>query len=208
MDSTNDVAAALAAQGAAEGTVVVAEEQRRGRGRQGRAWIAPRGACLSCSVVLRPRRERREWPDLSWVLAGAVASLAADADAGAVAIKYPNDVYTGGRKLAGLLLETRTGPGAPEALIAGIGVNVNLRAEAFPGELAGRATSLLAATGRELPVGEVLARLCPLLDRWYRLWSGEGAAAVRGLLAREGIGIWGAGEERGALLESAGEGEG
>jgi BirA family biotin operon repressor/biotin-[acetyl-CoA-carboxylase] ligase len=204
IESTNDAAARLAEQGEPEGTVVVAERQLRGRGRQGRPWHSPPGTNLYCSVILRPARPHREWPDLSWTLAAAVAETCREAGAAAVSLKYPNDVVSGGRKLAGLLLETRTGPSATGALIAGIGLNVNSRSEDLPPELRGSATSLAILTGRAHDPAALLERLLARLERWYGAWSRGGAEEARRLLAESGIPTT-AGERtpRGALDESA-----
>lgn len=182
--STNDVAARLAADGAPEGTAVVAAEQFAGRGRQGRPWHAPAGQCICCSVILRPTRPVREWPDLSWVLAAAVAAFARGAGVADAALKHPNDVVVGGRKLAGLLLESRTGCGGQSALICGLGVNVNADADAFPVELRSSATSLRMLLGGRQDPDALLVPLFAELDRWYGLWEREGAAgAARALEA-------------------------
>jgi len=198
--SSNDVAASFAARGCPEGTVVVAGSQSGGRGRQGRPWHSPPGANLYCSVVLRPARPVREWADLSWVVAAAVASAARGAGAGGVALKYPNDVMAGGRKLAGVLLETRTGGAAPAALVAGIGFNANLAASDLPGALRESATSLLMLTGRRHDLGALLGRLCGEIDEWYATWVEGGAAAGRARLVAAGLALAGADAlERGSL---------
>ena len=198
--STNDVAADIAARGCPEGTIVLAGSQRTGRGRQGRAWHSPAGANLYCSVVLRPARPVREWADLSWVIAAAVASTVRAAGADGVALKYPNDIVVDGCKLAGVLLETRTGAASDPALIAGVGFNVNLAASDIPRELRDGATSLGILTGRRHDPGELLAALCGEIDLWYATWKEGGAPAARGRLAASGFVITDAGGgERGAL---------
>jgi BirA family biotin operon repressor/biotin-[acetyl-CoA-carboxylase] ligase len=183
--STNDAAARLAADGASEGTAVVAAEQFAGRGRQGRPWHAPAGESICCSVILRPARPVREWPDLSWVLAAGVAAFAREAGAAGAAVKYPNDVVAGGRKLAGVLLESRTGCGGQAALICGIGINVNAGAADFPAELQASATSLRMLVGSRLDTEALLAPLFTQLERWYGLWGREGAAGAAVLLEAE-----------------------
>jgi BirA family biotin operon repressor/biotin-[acetyl-CoA-carboxylase] ligase len=140
--STNDEARALAASGAPDGTVVVAEHQTAGRGRLGRTWHSPAGRGLYLSVLLRPE----EAPDRlgRYTLAAAVAvcrACGAAAKTTSVGIKWPNDILAGGRKLAGILAEVRSGPSASE-LVIGIGVNVDHLVEEFPAELRDRVTSL------------------------------------------------------------------
>lgn len=204
-DSTNDVALQCAAEGGAEGTLVVADEQRSGRGRHGRQWHSPAGRNLYCSVILRPTEARRQWPELSWVTAAALAATLRDLGVEGLGIKYPNDVYVGGRKVAGILLETRSGPGAPAAVVAGIGVNVNMDEADFPAELAGAATSLQVVLGRPVDREALLRGLCRSLERHYALWRGSGPEAVRALLAECGVGFWGTGGAgaAGALVESS-----
>jgi BirA family biotin operon repressor/biotin-[acetyl-CoA-carboxylase] ligase len=198
--STNDVAAALAAAGWPEGTVVVTGHQRGGRGRQGRPWHSPPGSGLCLSVVLRPARPLREWAELSWVIAAAVAVVARAEGAGDVGLKFPNDVVAAGRKLSGVLLETRTGAGGAAALVAGIGLNVNAAAEDFPAELRAGATSLRIATGRAHALAPLLARLCGELEAWYAAWRAGGAPAALGRLADAGLAVGAAGGGgRGAL---------
>jgi BirA family biotin operon repressor/biotin-[acetyl-CoA-carboxylase] ligase len=129
--STNDRAKALAATGAPHGTLVTAGEQTAGRGRQGRTWTAPAGRALLLSVVLR------DWTPLL-PLAAAVA--VADVAGAGAAIKWPNDVLLGGGgKVAGLLVELRPQEGWA---VLGIGLNVAVSPDEFPGELRGRAATL------------------------------------------------------------------
>ena len=186
--STNDVAARLAAEGAAEGTAVVAAEQFAGRGRQGRPWHAPAGDGICCSVILRPARPVREWPDLSWVLAAAVAAFARESGVSGAAVKYPNDVLVGGRKLAGLLLESRSGCEGQSALICGIGINANTDEDGFPEQLRSSATSLRMLLGRRQDPDALLAPLFAQLDVWYGLWGREGAAGALGQMEASGLG--------------------
>jgi BirA family transcriptional regulator, biotin operon repressor / biotin---[acetyl-CoA-carboxylase] ligase len=148
--STNDRARALAVAGAPHGTLVTAAAQSAGRGRQGRTWSAPPGRALLLSLVLRS-------PDRMLPLAAAVA--VADAVGEGAAIKWPNDVLLGGRKVAGILAEARPQEGWA---VLGIGLNVAVRVEDLPAEL--RETA--ATMGLEpRDVESVLARLLAALER-------------------------------------------
>jgi BirA family biotin operon repressor/biotin-[acetyl-CoA-carboxylase] ligase len=152
--STNDRARALAAAGAPHGTLVTAGEQTAGRGRQGRTWSAPPGRALLMSLVLRA-------PDRMLPLAAAVA--VAEAAGSEAAIKWPNDVLLGGRKLAGILAEARPQDGWA---VLGIGLNVAVRMEDLPAEL--RATA--ATLGLEpRDVEAVLARVLAALEQTLAL---------------------------------------
>ncbi len=152
--STNDEAKRLAAEGAPEGTLVLAEEQTAGRGRQGRRWQAPPGTALLMSLVLRPPLP----PDRAGQLTLAVALAAAEAveaETGLrVGFKWPNDLLVRGRKLGGILAELSLLGAALEWAVIGLGLNVNLDfAAAGLDELVGLATSLSLELGQ--PVDRV-----------------------------------------------------
>jgi BirA family transcriptional regulator, biotin operon repressor / biotin---[acetyl-CoA-carboxylase] ligase len=150
-DSTNARARELAAAGAPHGTLVTAAEQTAGRGRQGRAWSAPAGRALLCSLVLR---------DPPALLPLAAALAVADLAGPRARIKWPNDVLLGERKVAGILIEGR--PQESWAVL-GIGVNVAIPRELFPPELRETATSLGDDASRVEPA---LTRLLDALEPW------------------------------------------
>ena len=152
-DSTNERAKALAIAGAPHGTVVTADEQIAGRGRQGRAWTAPPRSAVLMSVVLR---------DLDETLPLSAAVAVCEAIPADAAIKWPNDVWIDGRKVAGILVE-----GRPQEGWAVLGMGLNVTTESFPPELAGQATSLRLA-GLSSSVEGVLADLVRSLDEWLR----------------------------------------
>ena len=151
IDSTNERAKELAAAGALHGTLVTADEQTAGHGRQGRSWTAAPGSALLMSVVLRELDERLP-------LTAAVAI--ADALPIEAAIKWPNDVWIQRRKVAGILVE-----GRPQEGWAVLGIGLNVGAESFPDELAETATSLRLA-GVETTPARVLADVLASLSRW------------------------------------------
>src|SRR4051812_40804958 len=130
-DSTNERARALAAAGAPHGTLVTADEQQAGRGRQGRAWSAPPRSAVLMSVVLR---------ELSATLPLAAAVAVCEALPVDARIKWPNDVWIDGRKVAGILVEAR-----PQEGWAVLGIGLNVATMEFPAELAEMATSLRLA---------------------------------------------------------------
>ena len=153
--STNDLAAAFAERGAREGLVVIAGTQTAGRGRQGRRWCSPAGAGLYVSVVLRPHA--RALPLVTIAAGVALADGIREAGGLTVALKWPNDVYHGGGKLAGILAETGSGEGPQGEPHAVLGFGINLRRAAYPPDIAARATSLEDEAGREMHQGVVLA---------------------------------------------------
>ena len=149
VDSTNSLLRDLAARGAVEGTIVIAEEQTAGRGRMGRAWLSPGHSNLYLSLLLRPAIK----PDQAFVLT-MVMALATIDGVEAVSglgpmIKWPNDLYVDGRKLGGILTELSVKDRAVEHVVLGLGLNVNWK----PGEERGivyQATSVLKETGRKI----------------------------------------------------------
>jgi BirA family biotin operon repressor/biotin-[acetyl-CoA-carboxylase] ligase len=161
VDSTQAVAFGLAVDGAADGTVVVANSQAAGRGRRGRVWLDEPGASLLLSVVLRPRLELGRLPLLSLAAAVAVAEALVEVAGLAPRLKWPNDVLVGGRKIAGILLESRLGP----APLVVLGIGLNLTQRAFPPVLAGRATSVALETARAVDRERLLEALLEALDR-------------------------------------------
>jgi BirA family biotin operon repressor/biotin-[acetyl-CoA-carboxylase] ligase len=162
-DSTNERARALAAAGAPHGTLVTADEQSAGRGRQGRTWTAAPGEALLMSLVVRGLERR----DALLPLAAAVAVCeACERTAGVgCAIKWPNDVWIEGRKVAGILIE-----GRPQEGWAVVGIGLNVTTRSFPPELAETATSRALCAGsdpahsRNTSRDQVLAALLEALD--------------------------------------------
>jgi BirA family transcriptional regulator, biotin operon repressor / biotin---[acetyl-CoA-carboxylase] ligase len=169
-------AAELAAGGAPEGATVVAEEQTEGRGRLGRAWVAPPGSSLLLSVVLRPAMPR-EWVWLTVAAAGVALAGAVEQVAVApvaVGLKWPNDLELGGRKAAGLLAEAHLDGGRLDWVLLGMGVNVAQGADDFPPEVAGRATSVALAAGHPVDRARLLAAWAErFLAGYRRLAAGE-----------------------------------
>jgi BirA family transcriptional regulator, biotin operon repressor / biotin---[acetyl-CoA-carboxylase] ligase len=190
VDSTNERAKALAGAGAPHGTLVTADEQTAGRGRQGRSWLAEAGAAVLMSVVLRPAPE-------ALPLAAAVAvAEAVPVDA---AIKWPNDVLVDGRKLAGILVEGRPQDGWA---VLGIGLNVAVRMEDLPPDLRETAATL----GLEpRDVEPVLARLLGALERTLALDTPALLDALRARDALRGREIaWAGGQGRAAGIDGDG----
>jgi BirA family transcriptional regulator, biotin operon repressor / biotin---[acetyl-CoA-carboxylase] ligase len=171
--STNDEARRFAEAGAAEGLVVTGEIQTAGRGRQGRTWVSPHGN-LYASFLLRPPVQPAQAGEFGFGAAVAVAETAEQLAGGNAKCKWPNDVLVGGKKIAGILLESRGTPATLDWLIAGVGVNVS---EA-PEKTAWPATSV-AAEGGTASVERALEALARRLDHWYRLWLAEGFAPLR-----------------------------
>jgi BirA family biotin operon repressor/biotin-[acetyl-CoA-carboxylase] ligase len=181
--STNDDAWDAAFAGAADGTVVVADAQLRGRGRAGRSWQTAAGRGLALSVLLRPGCDR-EAAATAPLVVGLALVRALDAWGVSAELKWPNDVLARGRKLAGVLCESRRLADGADAIVAGVGVNVAQRPEDFPVELRDTATSL-AIEGHVLERERVAAAILNALEPlWDELEQGDPSAALDAWRAR------------------------
>jgi BirA family biotin operon repressor/biotin-[acetyl-CoA-carboxylase] ligase len=163
-DSTNSVARELAAASAPGGTVVTAAEQTAGRGRQGRSWTAPAGGALLYSAIVRPLERRHALLPLAAAVAVCETAEQLD-DSVECRIKWPNDIWVGERKLAGILIEARPQDGWA---VVGIGLNIAISSEEFPPELRDTATSLRSTPRAE----EARAALDARLGRWVDAEAG------------------------------------
>jgi len=175
--STNDEAKSLARAGAADGTLVWAGEQTAGRGRRGRVWQSPPGN-LYLSLVLRPDGAPSRVAQLGFVaalgLGDALTLLAGPALP--LRYKWPNDLLVGGKKLAGILLESETsGAASVDFVVVGIGVNIR----SSPDDVEFPATSLAAEGVTDVTPAQVLAAFAQVFGDWARRWRAEGFAPVR-----------------------------
>ena len=148
-----------------EGAIAVAEEQSQGRGRLGRSWHAPARTGVLVSVLLRPEVGPARLPELSLVAGGAVAEAIADVTGIEPAIKFPNDVLVGGRKVAGILAESSEG-----RVVLGIGVNANQTEAQLPRDTDTEPTSLRVETGATVDRAQLLAAILARLERAYDTW--------------------------------------
>lgn len=161
--STNDVAAEYARNRANEGLAVFAEEQTAGRGRTGARWQSRRGDSLLLSVVLPDYRVSGEL--LSLASAVAVAEAIGNVGGSQTRIKWPNDIMLNGRKVAGILLESRQA-GNGRSCIVGIGINCHQQLADFPSELQATAVSLDMASGVRCERMTLARRVLTSLDHW------------------------------------------
>ncbi|HXE94335.1 MAG TPA: biotin--[acetyl-CoA-carboxylase] ligase [Gaiellaceae bacterium] len=162
----------MLAEDSAEGAVAVTEEQTQGRGRLGRRWEAAAGSSILVSVLLVPPVEPPRLPELSLVAGGAVAQAIAEVTGIEPAIKFPNDLLIGMRKVAGILAESSEG-----RVVLGIGVNVNQTAQELPAETLTPPTSLRVVLGEPVDRARLLAAILLHLERDYDAWTTGTAAS-------------------------------
>jgi BirA family transcriptional regulator, biotin operon repressor / biotin---[acetyl-CoA-carboxylase] ligase len=178
IDSTNTRARELAEEGAPEGTLVVAEHQSRGRGRMDRGWVSPPGENLLFSLLLRPDLTPRETFSLI-MLASVSLCRAVQTETGLEAgIKWPNDIYLNGKKLAGILAEFAADSDRVNHIIIGLGVNVNWSPPQLPPG-SQPATSLGQEAGRKISRVNLLAGFLNQVEGLYREAKRQGYQSLR-----------------------------
>jgi len=177
--STNLTAMELGEAGAAEGLVVIAEQQTAGKGRLGRRWESPAGVNLYLSILLRPAMPPWEVPRLTFLSAVAAARALQDVTGLKVEVKWPNDLLVNGKKIAGLLNEMSAESDAVHHVVLGLGLNINMTADQFPSELRYPATSVWLEKGTLTSRLDVVVALLEHFDRLYDEFLRCGMEPVR-----------------------------
>jgi BirA family transcriptional regulator, biotin operon repressor / biotin---[acetyl-CoA-carboxylase] ligase len=176
--STNTLAMEQAAQGAREGTAVIAEVQSGGRGRLGRTWLSPKGN-LYLSVILRPQIPLHKAPMITLMGAVAVASAIMQACSLHPGIKWPNDILLADKKVSGLLTEMSAEQDRIRHIVLGIGIDVNMDQAALPPEVRILSTSLSAEAGHTINRTVLLQELLHSLDRWYQVFLADPTSVLK-----------------------------
>lgn len=171
VDSTNEWAKKLGKEGAAHGTLAVAEYQSAGKGRLGRRWTAPSGSSVMMTILLRPDFEPQYAPMLTVVMGLSVAQ-AAERMGVETSIKWPNDVVVSRKKICGILTEMSVEEGKIRYVVIGVGINVNL--DALPEELADKATSLYLETGKTYDRNEMVSCVMERFEENYERFVKSG----------------------------------
>lgn len=210
LDSTNEEAIRQGRAGATEGTVIVAEGQRAGRGREGRRWESPYGKNIYASIILRPPLAPEPAQHLTQMTALALAQaiegelqhVAGTEWQGVLGLKWPNDILLHGRKLAGILTEATVTAGHLDQVVIGFGINVHMAREDFPDALQSTATSLALATGGHCDRERLLQSCLAAFNAWYQRFLQEGFAVME---AEYQVRLWTyqtTGSDRGLLVSS------
>jgi len=174
--STNNLAKELAAQGAADGTIVVAEEQTSGKGRLGRQWSSVKYKGLFFTVILYPPLIPSEANVLTLMTAVAMAEAIRNETGVAAGIKWPNDLLVDGKKICGILVELSAEMERINYIVVGVGVNVNQEESDFPEEVRLNATSLKAHTGAGISRVKLLQSFLKEFEKWYDISLAQGFA--------------------------------
>ncbi len=176
VDSTNNYAKKIAREGAADGTVAVAEHQTGGKGRLGRVWMSQPHTSVMMSFVIRPGVPPANAPVYNFATALGVAKAVEETCGLSPAIKWPNDVVYQGRKLCGILTEMSADMDSVEYLVVGVGTNVNQ--ERFDGEIGQRAVSLRMIRGEKLDRAAVCASLIKNIDLYFDKLAKNGTDGI------------------------------
>ncbi len=180
--STNDTARELARSGSPNGTVVMADSQTAGRGTRGRNWFSAPGLGLYASFILRPDSgpdiDTRDLAGLPFAAGLALAETVASETGALCRLKWPNDLFWGRRKVAGILVENVFSGPRFEFAVAGIGLNLGHAESDFPEDIRGRSASLYMITGRHFTRESLLPPLGEALERWYNALKNQGKAEV------------------------------
>lgn len=166
IDSTNTKAKEFATSGEVEGTIIISEEQTKGRGRLGRQWCSPKFKGIWMSMILRPNIDPLNMSKLTLVAAAAVHEALMDFNI-ETGIKWPNDIILNNKKLCGILTEMSGELNQITQLILGIGVNVNTTKDEFPKGLKDIATSLTSETGDTFLRTKLTAYILNHFERLY-----------------------------------------
>lgn len=166
IDSTNRYARTLAREGAAHGTLVLADTQTAGRGRRGRGWISPAGSSISMTLILRPDMPPAQVAKISLLTALATANAIRRVTGLNARIKWPNDIVAEGRKVCGMLMEMDATPERVASVVAGVGINVHQTQ--FPEEIAHSASSLDLLAGGRVSRSDIVRAF---LQEYERVWA-------------------------------------
>lgn len=177
--TTQTIAHKEAQSGAADGTLIISEEQTAGKGRLARPWVSSSGRGIWMSLIIRPELAPQQAPQLTLVAAVAIVRAIEEVADIQPVIKWPNDILLNGKKITGILTELQADPDRVKAIILGIGVNANQQLEDFPEELHSIATSLLMETGKKVDRAKLVAKIMQYVEQYTALYVEKGFAPIK-----------------------------
>jgi len=178
VDSTNDVAMQSGAKGLAEGLVVLSEGQYHGKGRMGRTWVSPKNVNLYISILLRPDISPQYAPVMTMMSAISTARAIKEVTGLETTIKWPNDILIDRKKVSGILTEMNAEQERINYIVAGIGINVNMKKQDFPEDLRMPATSLSECLGKRVDRMNLLFTLIKILEQDYEELKKDGIMSI------------------------------
>ncbi|MED4204191.1 biotin--[acetyl-CoA-carboxylase] ligase [Neobacillus mesonae] len=179
VESTQKIAHKLASQGVPEGTVVIADEQRSGKGRMNRNWHSPKYTGIWMSLILKPNIPLTKAPQLTLLTAVAVVQAMEEITGLTPGIKWPNDILIDGKKVTGILTELQAEADRIHSIIIGVGINVNQKLEDFPLELQDKASSLSIQKGEQISRAELIRTIFKHFEKLYSLYLNQGFMPIK-----------------------------
>lgn len=179
VDSTQKIAHLLSHEGAVEGTVVIAEEQKGGRGRMDRVWHSPKSTGIWMSLILRPKIPIQRAPQLTLLTAVAIVQAIEETTSLTPQIKWPNDILIEQQKVTGILTELQADADRILSVIIGMGLNINQTEDDFPPELREIATSLRIKEGKELDRAELIKVIFQKFETLYKIFLDKGFYPIK-----------------------------
>ncbi|SOC37653.1 biotin--[acetyl-CoA-carboxylase] ligase [Ureibacillus acetophenoni] len=180
--STQTIAHELVRNGAEDGTVVVAETQTAGKGRMARPWESTKGKGIWMTIIIRPNILPHQAPQFTLIAAVAVVNAIRSLyESIQPEIKWPNDILLNGKKCTGILTEMIAEMDGVQALLIGIGINVNQELEDFPDELKNIATSLSIEANNQLDRAELIAKILHYLEKYSDIYLDHGFEPIKTL---------------------------
>jgi BirA family transcriptional regulator, biotin operon repressor / biotin---[acetyl-CoA-carboxylase] ligase len=179
VETTQRIAHRLAYENVPEGTVVIADEQRAGRGRMDRKWHSPKYTGIWMSIILRPNIPLIQAPQMTLLAAVAVVQAIEEHTDLNPGIKWPNDILINGKKVTGILTELQAEADRINSIIIGIGMNVNQAIEDFPIEIQEIATSLLIESGKISSRADIIKAIFMNMEKLYFLYLDQGFLPIK-----------------------------
>jgi BirA family biotin operon repressor/biotin-[acetyl-CoA-carboxylase] ligase len=179
VESTQKIAHRFANENVPEGTVIIAEEQRSGRGRMDRRWHSPKYTGIWMSLILRPNIPLQKAPQLTLLTAVAIVQAIEEMTGLSPEIKWPNDIMINGKKVTGILTELQAEADRIHSIIIGIGINVNQKTEDFPLELQQTASSLFIEKGELVPRADLIKCIFKQFEKLYLLYLDQGFFSIK-----------------------------
>lgn len=178
--STQTIAHQLAQEGAEHGSVIIADEQTKGRGRLSKSWYSAKSEGIWMSIILRPEQiQPQQAPQLTLLTATVLAEVLTNNCHIAPKIKWPNDILVNNRKLSGILTEMQAEQDRIQYIILGIGMNVNQQNSTLPDDIREIATSLSIESGQQWQLQPIIQQILQSLEKAYNLFITEGFSSAK-----------------------------
>ncbi|MYL48490.1 biotin--[acetyl-CoA-carboxylase] ligase [Halobacillus litoralis] len=179
VESTQEIVHQLAKQGKPHGTVVIADEQVKGKGRMSRNWDSPKGKGIWMSILLRPNLPPVQAPQITLLAATVLARMIAERSALAPQIKWPNDLLINHKKISGILTEMQAEQDTIQYIVLGMGMNVNQEDREIPEDIKYKASSLKIESNQHWNIQQTVQHILRLFEDTYERFEAQGFASIK-----------------------------